>query len=374
MYYDENYKQNDNMKEKLILGIETSCDDTSIALIQGNVEDFNQLPKILAFESFSQEILLRKWGGVVPEIAARNHMEKIPPLLESVMNHAQKKYAEIDLISVTTTPGLLGPLLTGLTTAKTLSLIHHTPIAPINHLMAHLEAIHLDSIVPYPYLGLLVSGGHSMFLKVEGPNQFEILGNTIDDAAGEAFDKGGKLLGLGYPAGKIIDDLAKTGDPKKISFPVSLLDKNEAHMSFSGLKSALRLFIEQGKNQSEKMEDICASYQHAIIEAFMKKLVVAKNIFTQKTKLSNFPIVVGGGVACNSYLRSQLSHMDQNILFVAPRFCTDNGAMVANLGLRSYASRIHFPECLNLDAKNLLVSKEQKLVDMKNKKAKGKTS
>lgn len=374
MYYGENYKQNENMKEKLILGIETSCDDTSIALIQGNVEDFNQLPKILAFESFSQEILLRKWGGVVPEIAARNHMEKIPPLLESVMNHAQKKYAEIDLISVTTTPGLLGPLLTGLTTAKTLSLIHQTPIAPINHLMAHLEAIHLEKIVPYPYLGLLVSGGHSMFLKVEGPNQFEILGNTIDDAAGEAFDKGGKLLGLGYPAGKIIDDLAKTGDPKKISFPVSLLDKNEAHMSFSGLKSALRLFIEQGKNQSEKMEDICASYQHAIIEALMKKLVVAKNIFTQKTKLSNFPIVVGGGVACNSYLRSQLSHMDQKILFVAPRFCTDNGAMVANLGLRSYASRIHFPECLNLDAKNLLVSKEQKLVDMKNKKAKGKTS
>ncbi len=362
------------MNEKLILGIETSCDDTSIALIQGNVEDFNQLPKILAFESFSQELLLKKWGGVVPEIAARNHMEKIPPLLESVFKSANKKFSQIDLISVTTTPGLLGPLLTGLTTAKTLSLIHHTPIAPINHLMAHLEAIHIENLVSYPYLGLLVSGGHSMFVKVDGPNQFEILGNTIDDAAGEAFDKGGKLLGLPYPAGKIIDDLAKNGDPLKIAFPVSLLDKNEAHMSFSGLKSALRLFIEQNKHQTEKMEDICASYQHAIVEALVKKFMVAKKIFQEKSGLQNFPVVVGGGVACNSYLRSQMKKADSNVLFVAPKYCTDNGAMVANLGLRTYKFKINFPECLDLDAKNLLVSKEQKLVDMKNKKAKGKSS
>ncbi|NOT78783.1 MAG: tRNA (adenosine(37)-N6)-threonylcarbamoyltransferase complex transferase subunit TsaD [Bacteriovoracaceae bacterium] len=344
------------MKEKVILGIETSCDDTSIALIKGNPENLTQTPVILAHQSFSQELILQRWGGVVPEIAARNHLEKITPLLAETFKIAGIKVKEIDLVAVTTHPGLLGPLLTGINCAKTLSLIHELPLSSVNHLYAHLEAIHLTSPVAYPYLGLLVSGGHSLYLKVTSPFDFEIIGNTIDDAAGEAFDKGGKLLGLGYPAGKIIDDLAKSGDLKKYTFPISMLDSGDATLSFSGVKTSLRNFIEKS-DHTYKMEDVCASYQHAIIEALARKLKVAQNM----SKMENFPIVVGGGVACNSYLRTTLLREFKNVHFVEPKYCTDNGAMIANYGLRTYQNFIPYPDCLALDARGQFVSKQDKL-------------
>lgn len=344
------------MKEKVILGIETSCDDTSIALIKGNPENLTQAPEILAHQSFSQELILKRWGGVVPEIAARNHLEKITPLLAETFKLADLKITEVDLIAVTTHPGLLGPLLTGINCAKTLSLMRGLPISSVNHLYAHLEAIHLTSPIAYPYLGLLVSGGHSLYLKVTSAFDFEIIGNTIDDAAGEAFDKGGKLLGLGYPAGKIIDDLAKSGDHKKYSFPISMLDSGDATLSFSGVKTSLRNFIEKSDHPF-KMEDVCASYQHAIIEALSRKLKVAQIM----SKMENLPIVVGGGVACNSYLRTTLLREFNNVHFVEPKFCTDNGAMIANYGLRTYRDSIPYPECLALDARGQFVSKQDKL-------------
>lgn len=346
------------MKEKIILGIETSCDDTSIALLKGDPDRLSVIPTLLSHQSFSQELLLRKWGGVVPEIAARNHLEKITPLLAACFEEAGLKLSDIDLVAVTTHPGLLGPLLTGINCAKTLSLTAELPIAPINHLYAHLEAIHLTTPVAYPYLGLLVSGGHSLYLKVSGPSEFKILGNTIDDAAGEAFDKGGKLLGLGYPAGKIIDDMAVSGDPKKYHFPVSMLDSGDATLSFSGVKTALRNFIEQEKLKGKEfnMNDVCASYQHAIVEALTKKLHKAQEIAG-----GNLPIVVGGGVACNSKLREVLSREHKNVHFVAPKFCTDNGAMIANYALRTFHQSISFPECLGLDARGQFVSKKDKL-------------
>lgn len=349
------------MKEKIILGIETSCDDTSVALLSGNPENLNEIPKLLALNSFSQEILLKKWGGVVPEIAARNHLEKIHPLLEVTMEQTKVNYEDIDLIAVTTHPGLLGPLLTGINAAKTLALLFKKPIASINHLYAHLEAIHLSKNITYPYLGLLVSGGHSAYLLVHGPMNFEIIGNTIDDASGEAFDKGGKILGLGYPAGKIIDDLAKGGDKNKFQFPISHLKADEANLSFSGVKTALRNFWEDEKNHQEKMEDICASYQHAIVFALTKKLKTALKIATEKTGKKHLSIVVGGGVACNSYLRDQVTNNFKDAHFVEPRFCTDNGAMIANLGLRTFHQALSFPECLTLDARGQFVSKEDKL-------------
>ncbi len=345
------------MKEKIILGIETSCDDTSIALLSGEPGPSISSPKILAHQSFSQELLLQKWGGVVPEIAARNHLEKITPLLDSCFKEAGLTISAIDAIAVTTHPGLLGPLLTGINCAKTLSLLTKKPIISVNHLYAHLEAIHLTKQVTYPYIGLLVSGGHSLYLKVSSPKHFEILGNTIDDAAGEAFDKGGKLLGLGYPAGKIIDELSLNGNAQKYSFPVSHLNTDEAMLSFSGVKTSLRNFIEKNPKDSYLIEDVCASYQEAIVKALDLKLKKAIEISSSES----LPIVVGGGVACNSHLRAVLSAHFKNVSFVAPKYCTDNGAMVANYALRIFDDALPFPKCLELDARGQYVSKKEKL-------------
>ena len=356
------------MTEKIILGIETSCDDTSISIVKGDPNNLQQVTKVIAINSFSQEIILKKWGGVVPEIAARNHLEKIHPLLEVTLENANIKLADIDLFAVTTHPGLLGPLLTGINAVKTLSLVHKKPIAAINHLYAHLEAIWLSETVSYPYLGLLVSGGHSMYLLVHSPTDFEIIGNTIDDAAGEAFDKGGKILGLGYPAGKIIDDTALSGDKFKYSFPISYLKADEANLSFSGVKTSLRNFVEDEKNKASKIEDVCASYQHAIVSALTRKLKTAMSIARVKTQLKNLPIVVGGGVACNSHLRSEITNNFSDSHFVLPKYCTDNGAMIANLALRTFDQSLSFPECLTLDARGQFVSKSDKLDNARGKK------
>ncbi len=355
------------MQSKIVLGIETSCDDTSIALIQGSPQESASL---LAHHSFSQEEVLKKWGGVIPEIAARNHLDKILPLLDVCFEEAKIKIDDIDLIAVTTHPGLLGPLLTGLNAAKGLALLAKKPIYPVNHLYAHLEAIFLtESEVSYPYLGLLVSGGHSLFLLVRAPDDFEILGSTIDDAAGEAFDKGGKLMGLGYPAGKIIDDLAKEGDASTFEFPIGLRESTNAQLSFSGVKTALRHKIEkilatepEFLSQKENLSNLCASYQKAIVDALELKLRYAKKIAQEKLGFApnaSLPIVLGGGVACNSALREKIKDRHHNVYIVAPKFCTDNGAMVANYGLRMFESAIAFPDCLYTDAKGRFIDKSQ---------------
>jgi N6-L-threonylcarbamoyladenine synthase len=357
------------MTTKIVLGIETSCDDTSIAVLKGTPG--SAVPaEVLAFNLFSQEQILAKWGGVVPEIAARNHLQKLVPLLKYTIEEANISLDEIDVIGVTTNPGLLGPLLTGLNGAKTLAMYLEKPIIAVNHLYAHLEAIHLTQEHEYPYMGILTSGGHSLFLLVESPTSFEILGTTIDDAAGEAFDKGGKLLGLGYPAGRIIDDLAKKGDPLKFEFPIGLRSSGTADLSYSGLKTSLRTFIEKnpdmdfnGRSESEynqKLFDVCASYQHAIVAAIKLKLRYAMKAATEKTG-KQLPIVLGGGVACNSYLREVLKKHYKKVSFVEPKYCTDNGAMVANYALRIFDQAIPFPECLTLDAKGRFIAKGEVL-------------
>ena len=202
-----------------VLGIETSCDDTSVSIVKSEKSKH----EIISHLSFSQIALLEQWGGVVPEIAARNHLAKITPLLQESFKQAQIKPTELKSIGVTSYPGLLGALLTGINAAKSLSFLHEIPIVPVNHLYAHLEAIHIDQEIEYPYLGILLSGGHSIFFLVRSSTDFIILGSTIDDAAGEAFDKGGKLLGLGYPAGHIIDRLASFAQKTDSSlFPIGL--------------------------------------------------------------------------------------------------------------------------------------------------------
>ncbi len=357
-------------KEKLILGIETSCDDTSIAIIK---EESNKV-EVLAHLKQGQEDLLTKWGGVVPEISARNHLAYLSPLIKEAYETAKIELKEIDLIAVTTVPGLLGPLLTGLNTAKTLSLLLKKPVIAVNHLYAHLEAIHLTDKLNYPYLGLLISGGHSIFFWVKSPNEFQVLGSTIDDAAGEAFDKGGKILGLGYPAGHIIDKLAKHGNDSKIEFPIGLQSSADARLSFSGLKTALKNYVDKNssimelkpknfeifESRSQDFYDVCASYQGAISKALLLKLRYAiKKVEHQTNSKFNSPIVVGGGVACNSYLREVLNKKYKNVRFVAPEYCTDNGAMIANFGRINMPQAIPFPNSLNLDARGRFIDKKE---------------
>ena len=352
--------------KKYILGIETSCDDTSAAILKTS----GNKTEVLAHMKFGQEESLAKWGGVVPEIAARNHLEKITPLLEAVFEKAQVTPQELEAIAVTTLPGLLGPLLTGVNAAKTLALLFEKPIIPINHLYAHLEAIHLSEKVSYPYLGLLVSGGHSIFFWVESATDFKVLGSTIDDAAGEAFDKGGKILGLGYPAGHLIDKCASFGAKDRFEFPIGLKASADCRMSFSGLKTALRVFceknpeilekkptqLEQFEAPSQDFYDLCASYQSAIVKALLLKaryaIKAAPNFTPNKT-----PIVIGGGVACNSLIRSEFKQKYPQTLVVAPEFCTDNGAMIANYGLRNLDQAIAHPQCLEIDARGRYLKK-----------------
>lgn len=345
---------------KLILGIETSCDDTSIALLKGN--------DVLSLISYDQNKVLKKWGGVVPEIAARNHLEKLPVVLEKVFKETEFELEDIDLIGVTALPGLLGALLTGLNTAKSLSLIYKKPILPVNHLYAHLEAIHIDQKVSYPYIGLLISGGHSIFFLVKSRNDFKVLGSTIDDAAGEAFDKGAKLLGLGYPGGHIIDKLAKFGDEQKYNFPIGLKSSADCRLSFSGLKTALRVFLENKKiSQVESFEfdksfqdfyDICASYQHAIVKALALKMRYAIKKVKEEFNIKDFSIVCGGGVACNSAIRQELTKKYDKVYFVTPKYCTDNGAMIANYTRINHEDAFSYPECLKLDARGRFIDKK----------------
>jgi N6-L-threonylcarbamoyladenine synthase len=348
------------MSDVIILGIETSCDDTSLCLLKKT----NQSVEILAFESFSQESLLKEWGGVVPEIASRYHNEKIIPLLKFLLNKAQIELHEVQLIAVTTLPGLLGPLLTGLNIAKTLSLYLEVPIYPVNHLKAHLEAIHLTNKINYPYLGLLVSGGHSLYILVKSPIDFDVLGSTTDDAAGEAFDKGAKLLGLGYPGGKIIDEYAKLGNENAFSFPIGLPHSQDSNLSYSGVKTALRNFID--KNPEVKVSpptqilfDTCASYQKSIVEALILKSKFALSEAKNKINQPKIPIVIGGGVACNSYLRKRFQEQYSDVYFVSPQYCTDNGAMIANIASLDLEHSIPYPDCLSLDAESRWINKKE---------------
>lgn len=350
-------KKNSDPNKRIILGVETSCDDTSLCILE--VSD--QGSKILALNSYNQDFLLMKWGGVVPELAARSHVKALPPLLDVTFKEANVSPEDITEVAVTTHPGLVGSLLTGINLAKTFAMIRNLPIVPVNHLFAHLEAIHLTETVSYPYLGLLVSGGHTAFMWVKGPNEMDVLGNTLDDAAGEAFDKGGKLLGVGYPAGRIIDDLAKTGDRERYDFPISYMRDRPGKMSFSGLKTALRVKV-QGMTPDEvksELPHLCASYQEAIVQSLRVKAdEIIEKILDQKVGQFKTPIVIGGGVACNSRLREVFQQRYKHVHVVKPLYCTDNAGMVANWASRVPELQVAFPECLGLDARSRFVEKK----------------
>lgn len=317
----------------MILGLETSCDDTSVSVL--SLEGVVQ-----SLKSANQDLMHRPFGGVVPEVASRQHTENLLPLVELALQEAGVNWSQITAIAVTSRPGLIGSLLVGVVTAKTLSLVRNLPLIDVNHIEGHLVAALLrdseyspPAQFDFPYLGLVVSGGHTHLFLCEAPGQSRILGKTVDDAAGEAFDKFAKMMRLGFPGGIAVDRMASTGNSKAFKFPRGLQHDGTLNFSFSGLKTAALRQLET-MSESERLSrapDLSASYQEAIVEVLIEKLLKA----SVKTGIKRWTIT--GGVSANSSLRtkSQLAAKTQNAILALPpmKYCTDNAAMIALAGL-----------------------------------------
>jgi tRNA N6-adenosine threonylcarbamoyltransferase len=309
----------------LVLGVETSCDDTAAAVLQDG-------RTILANVVSSQDQVHGPYGGVVPELASRQHIKNVLPIVDSALQKAGARLRDLDGIAVTYGPGLVGSLLVGLSLVKGMSFRSGIPYVGVNHLEAHLLAIHLERDVPFPYIALLASGGHTLLYCVKGVGHYVHLGGTRDDAAGEAFDKVAKMMALGYPGGRIIDNLAKTGDPKAIRFPRARLKKSAYEFSFSGIKTAVWHYLNAQATQEGKTRqtDIAASFQEAVVDMLVTPTINAAVAHDVKR------IVLSGGVAANSRLRARMTERADDegmqVFSPAPKFCTDNGAMIALTG------------------------------------------
>jgi N6-L-threonylcarbamoyladenine synthase len=307
----------------IILGIDTSCDDTSIALIKEGGE-------ILSNIVSSQVDIHKLFGGVVPEIASRKHIELIDVIFRNAMKEANIKVKDIDIVCVTSGPGLIGSVLAGLCFAKGLSLSINKPLIAVNHVEAHAMSIFLEKEANFPYIALVVSGGHTILLLLEDYCVYKVLGSTRDDAAGEAFDKIAKYLGIGYPGGKAIEDISKKGNRGYIQFPRPMMDNNGYDFSFSGLKTAFLNYAKKHGITDKNMSDVLASFQEAICDVLWHKTIKAARDFNIKR------IIVGGGVAANGRLREIFLEKNGggqfDTMFSSPYLCADNGAMVAITG------------------------------------------
>jgi N6-L-threonylcarbamoyladenine synthase len=316
----------------MILGIETSCDETAAALVTGD-------GRILANVVSSQAELHARFGGVVPEIASRHHLELLLPVLREALDEANASLDDVDTVGVTVGPGLIGALLVGTAVAKALAWARRLPVVPVDHLHGHVASLYLqpEPLAP-PFLCLLASGGHTMLLDVRDEGGYTVVGTTLDDAAGEAFDKGARLLGLGYPGGAEIDRLSREGDPEAFSFPVARVAGHD--FSFSGLKTALLYTVRDlAPDELERRRaDLAASYQRAIVRALVERTEEAAE------SLGAERVAVVGGVAANSELRASLPDA-----VAAPLpLCTDNAAMIASAA--RYAEAIPYPDYLAVDA------------------------
>jgi len=325
------------MEHAALLAIETSCDETSAAVLR------NGRVASLVISSQREH---NEWGGVVPELASRAHLREIAPVIVSAMRKASVGYNDLCAIAVTTEPGLVGSLLVGLNAAKGIAATLGIPLIAVHHIEAHLLSVLLDNDnVVFPYVGLVVSGGHTVLYIVRDAGTYEILGATRDDAAGEAFDKGAKLLGLGYPGGPLVDRLARTGNHAAYVFPRALLRGNGLDFSFSGLKTSLRYFLRDhhaGKPPTgQVLNDLCASYQEAIIDVLVSKTVRA----AAETGIERIAVV--GGVAANARLRERMSEAStaNGLTFytVRPVHGTDNAAMIGVAGWARYQQRQFTP-------------------------------
>jgi len=316
----------------VILGLETSCDETAAAVVTGD-------GRILSNVVSSQADLHARYGGVVPEVASRRHLELVTPVIREALGEAGAELGDVDTVGVTTGPGLIGALLVGLAAAKAIAWARRLPLVPVDHLHGHVASLYLepDPVEP-PFLCLLASGGHTLLLDVQEPGSQRVLGSTLDDAAGEAFDKGARLLGLGYPGGAELDRLARDGDPEAYSFPVARVPGLD--FSFSGLKTALLYAVRDlpVEELEQRRADLAASYQRAIVRALVERTKqAAASIGAER-------IAVVGGVAANSELRASLP--DAALAPLA--LCTDNAAMIASAA--RFAEPIPYPGYLALDA------------------------
>jgi N6-L-threonylcarbamoyladenine synthase len=309
-----------------VLGLESSCDETAAAVVDDGAIVRSEVVA-------SQHDVHARYGGVVPELASRAHILQVVPVIRAALDRAGSSLEEIDGIAVTNAPGLVGALLVGLQTAKALAWVTGKPLVGVHHLAGHLSAIWLEAEPPpLPHLALIVSGGHTSLVRVDGPTAIVELGATRDDAAGEAFDKGAKLLGLGYPGGVVIDQLAKTGDARAVAFPRTMTGgEHGAEFSFSGLKTALLHHVRaRGVPDGQELADLCASYQAAIVEVLVRKTRRA----ARREHLEH--VQVCGGVAANSALRAAMQAAGAEdgfrVYAPAPARCTDNAAMIAAAG------------------------------------------
>ena len=316
----------------VILGLETSCDETAAAVI---TRDGDIRANIVS----SQAELHARYGGVVPEVASRRHLELLTPVVRETLAAANATLDEVELVAVTTGPGLIGALLVGVSAAKAIAWSRRLPLAAVDHLLGHVASLYLrpEPLEP-PFLCLLASGGHTMLLDVQSHGAFRVIGRTLDDAAGEAFDKGARLLGLGYPGGAAIDRLAREGDPNAIAFPVARVPGFD--FSFSGLKTALLYVVRElaADELERRRADLAASYQHAIVRALVERTREAASALAAQR------VAVVGGVAANSELRAALADARAAPLAL----CTDNAAMIASAA--RFVEPISYPGYLGLDA------------------------
>ena len=324
-------------KKTLIMGIETSCDETAVSIIQDNGK---KPPKILANIISSQEKVHKKFGGVVPELAARSHLEKIETITKKAIKKSKIKLEEIDAISATAGPGLIVCLSIGFNFAKSLSLALKKPFIAVNHLEGHALSPMFESDIKFPYLLLLISGGHTQYLIVKGLGKYKRIGTTIDDAIGEAFDKTAKILGFGFPGGPKIEKYAKKGNHRKFVLPKPIINRGGCNLSFAGLKTAVFRSSKIIKNKQDKY-DLAASFQKTILDIIYKKTKVAINEFKKSFKGNK--LIVAGGVAANKEIRKTISRicLEEKFTAIFPELslCSDNAAMIAIVGLKKFKKK-----------------------------------
>ena len=323
-------------KKPLILGIESSCDETAASIITENEKG---IPIILSNIVSSQTEIHKEFGGVVPDLAARSHLEKIDWIVQKAIDKSGRKIDEIDAVASTAGPGLVVCLSIGLSFGKAFASAIKKPFIAVNHLEGHALSPKLNEKINYPYLLLLISGGHSQYLNVESFGKYKRLGTTIDDALGEAFDKTAQLLGIEFPGGPQIEILAEKGDPKKYELPKPIFNKGGCNLSFAGLKTAVLKVSKKIRTDQEKY-DLAASFQKTIEEILHKKTKIAFNEFEKQKNLTEKIFVVAGGVAANKKIRSMLMHLaeqnDYKSIFPPIELCGDNAAMIAVVGLEKF--------------------------------------